>query len=66
MIDLNRQKAAWPKDEAEADRIWRGPRSRLNSWEQTLNKHKIDPPVKVLERRYNQVLRTLREQSRMT
>lgn len=63
VIDLNRQKAAWPKDEADADRIWRD-RVEGEFLQETLNPHKIDPPLKVLGRRYSQVLRNLKEQTR--
>ena len=63
VIDLYRQKAAWPKDEADADRIWRD-RVEGEFLQETLNKHKIDPPLKVLGRRYSQVLRNLKEQTR--
>jgi len=62
-IELNRQKSPWPKDEAEADRIWRD-RLEGEFLQETLNKHKIDPPTKVLTRRYDQVLRNLHEQNR--
>jgi carboxyl-terminal processing protease len=62
-IEVNRQKAPWPKDDADADRIWRD-RVEGEFLQETLNKHKIDPPTKVLTRRYDQVLRNLHEQNR--
>lgn len=62
-VEINRQKAAWAKDEADADRIWRE-RVESELLQETLNKHRIDPPLKVLTRRYDQVLRTIREQNR--
>jgi hypothetical protein len=62
-IEVNRQKAAWPKDDADADRIWRD-RVEGEFLQETLNTHKIDPPLKVLTRRYDQVLRNLHEQNR--
>jgi carboxyl-terminal processing protease len=62
-IEINRQKAPWPKDEAEADEIWR---TRLEGemLQETLNKHAINPPLKTLTRRYDQQLRNLREQTK--
>ncbi len=62
-IEINRQKSAWPKDIAEADRLWRD-RIKGEMLQETLNKHKVDPPVKILTRRYDQNLRYLREQTR--
>jgi len=63
VIEINRQKAPWPKDEADADRIWRD-RIEGEFLQETLNKHKLDPPLKVLTRRYDQVLRNMREQTK--
>jgi len=61
-VELNRQKSAWPASEGDADRIWR---SRIEGelLQETLNKHKVDPPAKVLAKRYDQVLRYLHEQT---
>ena len=61
-VQLNRQKAAWPADEAEADQLWR---DRLESefLQEKLSEHAIDPPVKVLTRRYDGILHTLHEQT---
>ncbi len=61
-LAFNRQKAPWPKDAADADRIW-------HDWienemlQQKLSKHPVDPPVKTLTRRYNQVLKLLEERT---
>jgi hypothetical protein len=44
-IEVNRQKAAWPKDDEEADRIWRD-RIEGELLQETLNKKAINPPVK--------------------
>ncbi len=62
-IEVNRQKSAWAKDAADADRIWRL-RIEGELLQETLNKHKINPPVKVLTRRYDQMLRYLHEQTK--
>lgn len=59
---LNRQKAPWPKNEAEADQLWH---DRLESEYLTLKlaEKQVEPPTKVLARRYDNLLRTLQEQS---
>jgi len=62
-LDINRQKAAWPKDEAAADQLWHD-RVEGEMLQEDLAKHKIDPAEKVLTRRYDQVLRNLHEQTK--
>ncbi len=62
-VEVNRQKAPWPKDEAEADLLWRD-RIEGEMLQEALNKHAVDPPVKVLTRRYDQVIRSLHEQTK--
>lgn len=61
-IALNRQKLPWPKDETEADQLWHD-RIEGEFLQEKLNAHPIDPPVKVLTRRYNQFQRNLSEQT---
>ncbi|MEI9894392.1 MAG: hypothetical protein WDN28_11045 [Chthoniobacter sp.] len=62
-VEVNRQKSAWPKDDAEADTLWRD-RIEGELLQETLNKHASDTPVKVLTRRYDQMLRNLHEQTK--
>jgi carboxyl-terminal processing protease len=62
-VEVNRQKAPWPKDEAEADQLWKL-RVEGELLQESLNKHAIDPPVKILTRRYDQVLRNIGEQTK--
>lgn len=62
-VQINRQKAAWPKDEAEADQLWRD-RIEGELLQEALSKHALNPPVKTLTKRYDQVLRYLREQTK--
>ncbi|MCX6977889.1 MAG: PDZ domain-containing protein [Verrucomicrobia bacterium] len=62
-VQINRQKAAWPKDEADADRLWRA-RIEGELLQEALNKHPLNPPVKTLTRRYDQVLRYIHEQTK--
>ena len=59
---LNRQKAPWPKDEAEAEQLWH---DKLESEYLVLKlaEKPVEPPVKVLNRKYDTYLRTLQEQS---
>ncbi len=63
MVEINRQKAPWPKDDAEADQLWKL-RVEAEMLQETLNKHAVDPPVKLLTRRYDQILRNLNEQNK--
>lgn len=62
-VEVNRQKSPWPKDEADADSLWKD-RIEGELLQETLNKHASDTPVKVLTRRYDQVLRNLHEQTK--
>ncbi|MDD5349570.1 MAG: carboxy terminal-processing peptidase [Chthoniobacteraceae bacterium] len=59
---LNRTKAPWPKDEAEAEQLWH---DRLEGEYLTLKlaDKQAEPPVKVLTRRYDNLLRTAEEQT---
>ena len=61
-IEPDRQKAPWPKDEADADHLWHL-RLKGEFLQEKLTDHPIDPPVKVLARRYDQLLRNLHEQT---
>ena len=61
-IELNRQKSAWPKDVAEANQLWKD-RVEGEFLQEKLAEHPIDPPAKVLGRRYDQFLRNLHEQT---
>ncbi|HYR59362.1 MAG TPA: carboxy terminal-processing peptidase [Chthoniobacteraceae bacterium] len=59
MIEVNRQKAPWPKDEAEADQIWRD-RLEGELLQETLNKSEKEPIARI-SKRYDQMLRNLHE-----
>ena len=61
MIEVNRQKAAWPKDDAETDGLWRD-RVEGELLQERLNKHEKDPVARITKR-YDQMLRNLREQT---
>ncbi|MEO6871409.1 MAG: carboxy terminal-processing peptidase, partial [Chthoniobacterales bacterium] len=58
---LSRQKAPWPKDEAEADELWRK-RIENELLQEKLSEHPIEPGPKLVEHRYDQMLRTIHEE----
>lgn len=59
---INRQKAPWPKSEEEADQLW-------HNWieyeflQRKLDEKASEPAQKVIERRYNQILKYLHEET---
>ncbi len=59
---INRQKAPWPKDEAEAEQLWH---DQVEGEYLTLKlaEKATEPPLKVLNRRYDNLLRNLHEQT---
>lgn len=59
-VEMNRQKAPWPKDQAEADALWES-RVEAELLQENLNEFKPRPPVETVTRRYDQVLRNVRE-----
>ena len=58
---LSRQKAPWPKDEAEADDLWRK-RIENELLQEKLSEHPIEPGPKLVERRYDRMLRNVHEE----
>lgn len=60
-VQINRQKADWPKDQADADRLWTD-RIEAELLQEELSKDRVDSPAKILTRRYNQILRNFKEQ----
>lgn len=62
-IEVDRRKAPWPRNMADADRLWRN-RIEHELLQEKLSEAPIDPPEKVLTRRYKQVLRNVTEQDR--
>ena len=61
--DLNRSKMPWPKDEAEADQLWAA-RVEGEMLAETIADSQTDKPLDVVNRRYDRLLRALREQTR--
>src|SRR5438270_8025069 len=62
-IELTRQKAPWPKDEAEADQIWRG-RIANDLLQEHLSEHPIEPGPQLVARRYDRLARNVHESDR--
>ncbi|HEY5792027.1 MAG TPA: PDZ domain-containing protein, partial [Chthoniobacterales bacterium] len=60
-VQINRQKAEWPKDQADADQLW-ADRLEAELLQEELSKSREDSPAKILTRRYNQILRNIHEQ----
>jgi carboxyl-terminal processing protease len=58
---LSRQKAPWPKDQAEADDLWRK-RIENELLQEKLSEHPIEPGPKLVERRYDRMLRNVHEE----
>ena len=61
-VEINRQKAAWPKDDAEADQIWRD-RVENELLAEQLSKTEKNP-IERITKRYDRLLRSLREQTK--
>ena len=62
-IELSRQKAPWPKDEADSDEIWRG-RIASELLQEHLSEHPIEPGPQLISRRYDRLARNVHEQDR--
>ncbi len=61
--ELNRSKDNWPKDETEADQLWNN-RVEAELLAETLNDKATETPQQVVTRRYDRLLRTLKEQTK--
>ena len=59
-VEINRQDAPWPKNQEEADRIWQN-RIEAELLKEDLAELKLRPPPETVTRRYDQVLRNVRE-----
>jgi carboxyl-terminal processing protease len=62
-VELSRQKAPWPKDEAEADQLWRG-RIANELLQEHLSEHPIEPAPQLVSRRYDRLARNVHEQDK--
>ncbi|MEI6070150.1 MAG: carboxy terminal-processing peptidase [Verrucomicrobiae bacterium] len=59
-VQVNRQKASWPKDIAEADKLWKD-RVEAELLQEHLNEFPLRPPEQTVTKRYDQALRNVRE-----
>ena len=59
-VKLNRKDAAWPANEAEADRLW-ADIIEAELLKETLNEFPLRTPREAVSKRYEQVLRNVRE-----
>src|SRR6188768_1368809 len=62
-VELSRQKSPWPKDEAEADQLWRG-RIANELLQEHLSEHPIEPGPKLVARRYERLARNVHEEDK--
>src|SRR5437899_13098932 len=62
-VELSRQKSPWPKDEAEADQLWRG-RITNELLQEHLSEHPIEPAPQLVTRRYDRLARNVHEQDK--
>ncbi len=62
-IEISRQKASWPKDEAEADSLWQG-RIASELLQEKLSEHPIEPGPQLVARRYDRLARNVHEEDR--
>ena len=62
-VELSRQKSSWPKDEAEADQLWRG-RITNELLQEHLSEHPIEPAPQLVARRYERLARNVHEQDK--
>ena len=62
-VELSRQKSSWPKDEAEADQLWRG-RITNEVLQEHLSEHPIEPPAQLVARRYDRLARNVHEEDK--
>jgi len=60
-VQIDRKKAPWPADLDEADRLW-SDRVEAELLQEKLNEHAINPPAKVVSKRYDQFKKSVLEQ----
>ncbi|HEU0272945.1 MAG TPA: carboxy terminal-processing peptidase [Candidatus Udaeobacter sp.] len=62
-VELSRQKSPWPKDEAEADQLWRG-RITNELLQEHLSEHPIEPAPQLVSRRYDRLDKNVHEEDK--
>jgi carboxyl-terminal processing protease len=61
-VQIDRKKASWPATLEEADQLW-ADRIEAELLQENLNEHPLNPPAKVVTKRYDQFLKSVNEQS---
>jgi carboxyl-terminal processing protease len=61
-VQIDRKKAPWPADLQEADALW-ADRIEAELLQESLNEHPLNPPAKVVTKRYDQFVKSINEQS---
>jgi carboxyl-terminal processing protease len=62
-VEVSRQKSPWPKNEAEADQLWRG-RITNELLQEHLSEHPIEPAPQLVSRRYERLGKSVHEQDK--
>ncbi len=62
-VEVRREKAPWPKDEADADQLWHD-RVASELLQEKLSEHPIEPPPQLIARRYDRISRNVHEEDR--
>src|SRR5881398_938264 len=62
-VELSRQKSPWPKNEPEADQLWRG-RIANELLQEHLSEHPIEPAPQLVSRRYERLAKNVHEQDK--
>jgi carboxyl-terminal processing protease len=62
-VEMRREKASWPKDQAEADQIWGG-RIASELLQEKLSEHPIEPGPQLVGRRYDRIARNVHEEDK--
>src|SRR5262252_3476622 len=62
-VELSRQKSSWPKNEAEADQLWKG-RIANELLQEHLSEHPIEPGPQLIARRYDRIAKNVHEQDK--
>src|SRR5690242_15931643 len=62
-VEVRREKAPWPKDQADADELWRG-RIASELLQEKLSEHPIEPGPQLIARRYDRIARNVHEEDK--
>src|ERR1700730_13212733 len=62
-VEVRREKAPWPKNEADADQLWHG-RIASELLQEKLSEHPIEPGPQLVGRRYDRIARNVHEEDK--